>query len=334
MNLRSAKTILAAVLLSAAWNAVTVPEVRAAVVVERVVAVVNKDIVLLSELNQRVQAYLPQILKIANPRNRMRALRRVQFQQLNRIIEEKLILKEAVRRKLSVSAAEINRAIQSVMRQNNVGYKELVSALKAQGYTMARYRSELRRQILKIKTINMAVRSRISVSDDDVRAFYEKQKRKLGVQLKVNVQIIRLRLPMTDPNRPKLVAAATAKARNMLRRLKSGKTSFDGLARRVSDHPTAPKGGRLGFVSKGKLPPRVEHGVFASWAKPGKYVGPVEADDGIYLAKILGRKESEAQPFKKVKRALKRQIFEQRLKLQTYRWLKELRRKAYIDIRL
>lgn len=307
---------------------------QAGVVVERVAAVVNKEIVLLTEVNERVQPYLPQILKMANPGARARALRRVQQQQLNAIIEEKLILREAVRRKLSVSAAEINRAIQSVMKQNNVGYKELVDALKAQGYSMVRYRDELRRQILKIKTINMAVRSRISVSDDDARAFYEKQKRRLGVQLRVSVQVIRIGLPMTHADRPKLLRSAMVKARTLLAAIRTGKEKFGPMARRVSDHESAPNGGRMGFVTKGKLPPRVERGVFASSAKVGALVGPVEADDGVYLARILGRKESEAQPFEKVRRDLRRQIFEQRLRIQTARWLKELRRKAYIDIRL
>lgn len=320
--------------MTAAFLLLLAGPVRGAVVIERVVAVVEKDVVLLTELNERLRPYLPQLSKITNPTARMRAFHRLQRQELNRIIEEQLILREASERKLTVSSVEINRAIQSVMEQNKVTYKELIDALKAQGYTVERYREEMRRQILRLKTINIAVRSRITISEDDVRAYYEKQKRKLGVQQKVNAQIILFSVPVDAKERKVLMARARAKAARALAEIRSGKAGFGELAKKLSDHASRSEGGRLGFVTNGQLPVALEPLLFAAKTAKGALVGPVDSDDGVYIAKMLGRKESEALPFEKVRSSLKQQLFNERLMLQTYRWLKELRSKAYIDIRL
>jgi parvulin-like peptidyl-prolyl isomerase len=304
------------------------------VIVERVVAVVNDDVILLSEVNERVRPFLKKIMRIRDEKAQERALRRVQRQQLGQLIEEKLILAEAARRKLKVSDAEVNRAIQSVMKQNDVSYEELMEALEAQGFSRAQYKANLRKQILRLKVLNMAVRSRISVSEDDVKAFYQKQKRRLGVQLRVKVSLIRFGVPVTGPDREQKLQLARNKAQEAAKRLDEKPEEFGLLARRLSDHPSAPKGGLLGFVDRGQLQPAVEQVAFAASPDPQKVLGPVEADDGVYLVQVLDRQESEALPFDQVKDKLQRQLFQERLKQQTKQWLDELKKKAYIDIKL
>lgn len=297
-------------------------------IIERVVAVVGKDVILLSEVNTRVRPYLKQILSIKDPAGRERALRRVQRRELQRLIDERLILQEAVRRKIQVSEGEVNRAIQSVLRQNKITYKELVQALKSQGQSMEQYRTILRRQILRLKVINFAVRARITVSEDEARAFYEAQKRKLGVQKKVKVAVIRL------PMSPGKAAQAMANAKQLAARLAKHPEAFAAEARRLSNHPSASKGGDLGFIDRGVLPPMVERRVFAKDLKLPALVGPVRTDEGIYIVRVLSRRESEALPFSQVKNKVRQQLLMQRMQTRTAKWLRELRKKTYIDIRL
>ncbi len=296
-------------------------------IVERIAAVVGKDVILLSEVNARVRPYLKQILGIKDPAARDRALRKVQHRELERLVDERLILQEAVRRKIQVSEGEVNRAIQSVLRQNKITYKELAEALKTQGQSMEQYRTILRRQILRLKVINFAVRARITVSEDEARAFYETQKRKLGVQQRVKVAVIRLPLSHAP-------AAAMAKARKLMRRLAKHPEAFAAEARRLSNHPSASKGGLLGFIDKGVLPPVVERRIFAPGLKLPALLGPFRTDDGVYIVSVLGRKESEALPFAQVKNKVRQQLLMQRMQTRTGKWLQELRKKTYIDIRL
>ena len=297
-------------------------------IIERIVAVVGKDVILLSEVNARVRPYLKQILSIKDPAGRERALRRIQRRELQRLIDERLILQEAVRRKIQVSEGEVNRAIQSVLRQNKITYKDLVEALKSQGQSMEQYRTILRRQILRLKVINFAVRARIAVSEDEARAFYETQKRKLGVQQKVKVAVIRL--PLSAGN----ASDAMTKAKELAARLAKHPEAFATEAQRLSNHPSASKGGDLGFIDRGVLPPMVERRVFAKGLKLPALVGPVRTDEGIYLVRVLALRESEALPFSQVKDKVRQQLLMQRMQIRTAKWLQELRKKTYIDIRL
>lgn len=302
-----------------------------AVIVERIVAVVGKDVVLLSEVNERIRPYLRKLLSIKNPTEREKAFHRLQRQELEKLIEEKLLVQEAIRRKVEVTGAEVKRAIQSVLRQNKVGYKELVSALKQQGIGMAKYRARLSRQILRLKVINLAVRSRVTVTDDDVRAFYASQKRRLGVQQKVHVKVIRLAPPPQGPDRASKRAARLALVARLVAELKAHPEQFGALASRYSNHARAAGRGDLGFIDRGRLPPTVDRRIFGT--KALGIIGPVEADDGFYIVDVVARQASEALPFAQVKNRLKQQIFVQRVQNQTQKWLRELRKKTYIDIK-
>ncbi len=297
-------------------------------IIERVVAVVGNDIVLLSEVNARLRPYLKRVLSIKDPAARQQALERLQRREVRRLVDEKLILQEAIRRKIEVTEGEVNRAIQSVLRQNKITYKELEEALRSQGQSMEEYRTILRKQILRLKVINFAVRSRIAVSEDEARAFYESQKRRLGVQKKVRVRVIRL--AVGSHNR----AAVLERATKLAARLRTHPEEFEAKAKALSNHPSASKGGLLGFIDRGALPPVVERKVVSAQGKPPVLVGPVGSDEGIYLVQILGRKESEALPFSQVKDKVRQQVLMQRMQVRTAKWLEQLRKKTYIDIRL
>ncbi len=312
----------------------TPPKAGASIIVERIAAVVNGQIILLSDVNSRLRPYMQRLMKIEDPNARRQARKKLQNEQLQRLIEEKLILGEANRRKIQISEAEVNRAIKSVMDENNVDYDGLKAALKAQGYSMSQYKQDLKQQILRLKVLNMAVRSRISVSDDDVKAFYQKQKRRLGVDMKIEAQLILLRLPQRGAQRRKKLQVAYTTINTIKRKLEKKAASFASLAEKYSDHPSASKGGLVGYIGQGDLPPALEKIVFSAQTKKGQVIGPVETDEGIYLLKIGDKQDSEALPFNEVKNKLRKQIFQKRLEKETQQWLDQLRRKAYIDIKL
>ncbi len=304
------------------------------IVVEKIAAVVDGRIILLSEVNARVRPYMDKIMKIENPEAREQAKRRIQNEQLQGLIEEKLILTEANRRKIRVSETEVNQAVKSVMQENNITYEELKEALEAQGYPMEEYRRNLKNQIMRLQVLNMAVRSRISVSEDDARAFYQKQTRALGVDMKLTVSLILISLPITPVERRAVIKKTYEKIHVLRRQVEKNPESFASLAKKHSHHPSSSKGGFAGEVGPGDLSPALEKAVFTTDVEKGQIVGPVETEEGIYLVKIEDKEESETLPFDQVKDRLKNQIFQQRLEAETRQWLDQLRRKAYVDIKL
>jgi len=309
------------------------PTSARAEIVERVAAVVNERIVLLSELNTRVREFLPKLAQISDPKLRQQQFRLLQRRELVKLVDAILIEEEGKKRKLDVSSSDVDKAIQTVLRQNKLTLQELIATLAQEGYPFASYRQDLRKQILRLKTINLAVRSRISVSWTEVRAHYQKSVSAMGVGLKLKLSEIYLRVDRSATGRYSL-ANQQRLAQMLVGQLRAGKVTVGAVARRLSDDPeTRAKGGSLGYVGRGSLPPQVETAVFAvKGAK--KVVGPISTDSGLYIVYIHARKESEALPFEKIKRRLKGRLYQLRAAKRTEAWVKSLRQKALIDVRM
>lgn len=302
-------------------------------IVERIVAVVNERVVLLSELRMRVREHLPQLARIQDPKARDRQLAILQRQELEKLVDAILIEEEGKQRKLEVTVAEVDKAIDTVLEQNKLTRNELIATLGQEGYSFPAYRADLRRQILRLKTINLAVRSRINVSWDEVRAAYQKSVAEMGVGLKLDVSQIFLRLDRGSAGRGG-AESQRRRAERFARDVKAGKVTFADLARRVSeDGATRAQGGRLGLVGLGVLPPRVEAAAFAAKGKE-VLVGPVATDDGVYLVLVHERRESEAMPYESVKHQLRERLYNVQAAKRTAAWVASLRRRAIIDIRL
>lgn len=293
-----------------------------AAVVERIVAVVNDDIILLSELEDRLRFVVAE-----NPGQNPDRLRK---DVLDHLIDERLIAQEAVTLKLEVDRMEVDRAVDEIKRQNKITHAELEEALRAQGMTMSGYREDLRSQILRLKVLNLQVRSRVSVSDEDVRKAYEQNLRTTGTDVKVRVRQILVAIP---PDSPRTVRdTRRAQAIQLGERVRAGEDLGE-LAKQISDDPaTRAEGGDLGYVARSALPPEVGEVVFAM--KVGEVRGPIYSDLGAHIVQVLDRKASEARPFEEAKEDLRRQIHGQEVEKQTRLWLVDVRRRAHVDDRL
>ncbi len=320
------------VLAMAVGVAVLYPATAQAEIVDRIVAVVNERIVLLSELNTRVREFLPKLAQIRDPKVRQRQFHMLQRRELVKLVDAILIEEEGKKRKLRVSNGDVDKAIQTVLRQNKLTLKELIATLAQEGYPFASYREDLRKQILRLKTINLAVRSRISISWTEVRAHYQKSVARMGVGLKLKLSQIFLRVDRSATGRYGR-ANQRRRALRLVRQLRARKVTIGALARQISDDvETRSRGGDLGEVGRGTLPPQVETAVFAQKGAK-KVVGPISTDSGFYIVYIHARKESEALPFDKIKRRLKSRLYRIRAAKRTAAWVKSLRQKALIDVR-
>jgi len=146
--------------------------------VEKIAAVVNDEIVLEGELED---AAAPQFRGVdresGDGKKKWDELRR---KALEALIDSHLIGQQAIELKLAVTTEEVERAIEEVRSQNKLDATTFVDALKQQGLTMEQYRKSLKKQILELKVFNTAVRSRVSISDDEVRSYYQQNSRSMG----------------------------------------------------------------------------------------------------------------------------------------------------------
>lgn len=296
-------------------------------VVERVVAVVNDDIILKTELEQLAGTeYRGPDLSTPEGKREWADTKR---KALDQIVDSKLMEQQARELKLAVSPEEIDRAVQQVKDQNHLDDATFTDALKQQGLTMAGYRKMLREQILRLKVINTAVRARVSVGDDEVRAFYQQNARQMSGDRQAHLRQILIALP--EGATPAEVEAKKQVATKVTE-LARGGTQFAELAKQYSDdEATKEAGGDLGYIGKGVLVESLDDAVAAM--EPGDIRGPLRTDRGWVVLQLVDRKSGDVRPFDEVKEQIRRQLYDEQVQKAQASWLKELRKKSHVDIR-
>jgi peptidyl-prolyl cis-trans isomerase SurA len=314
------------VLLSFA-AATAVARGAAARMVEKIAAVIGENVVLASEVEEKAAPLMADISKVTDPDKRAARASSLRHEVLERLIDDELILQQAVELKLSVSSDQIDASIEEIKKQNNIDDDQLREALRGQGMSMGAYRADLKRQLLRFRVLNIAVGSRVNVSDEEVKAYYERH-----MKGSANTQVRASHIFVAIPEGADMATAAEkqAQAQKILERAKT--EDFAKLAREVSDDAaTRAEGGDLGFFGKDMLPKPIEELVFAM--KPGEVRGPVRADRGFHVIKLVDRKVKDAKPLDDVKDDIRMQLRQKDMERQTKIYLTELRKKTLVDIR-
>ena len=321
------KAIRAAAFLLPVAALVTAPRGAGARMVEKIAAVVGENVVLASEVEEKAAPLMADVSRVTDPDKRAARASALRREVLERLIDDELILQQAGELKLTVTSEQIDSSIEEIKKQNNIDDDQLREALKQQGMSMASYRADLKRQLLRFRVINIAVGSRVNVSDDEVKAYYERH-----MKGSANVQVRASHIFIAIPDGADVAAAAEkeAQAKKILERAKT--EDFAKLAREVSDDTaTRADGGDLGYFGKDMLPKPIEELVFAM--KPGEVRGPVRADRGFHVIKLVDRKVKDAKPLDEVKDDIRMQLRQKDMERQTKIYLTELRKKTLVDIR-
>jgi peptidyl-prolyl cis-trans isomerase SurA len=296
--------------------------------VEKIAAVVGDNIILASEVEEKAGPLLADAYRISDPQKRGARASQLRREVLDRLIDDELILQQASELKLTVSSEQVDQSIDEIKKQNNLDDEQLREALRGQGMTMAVYRADLKKQLLRYRVLNISVGSRVSISDDEVKSYYERHM-KAGGNVQVRASHIFVAIP--DGADAGVVAEKQALAQKLLERARGGE-DFAKLAKQFSDDSaTRGDGGDLGTFGKDMLPKAIEEIVFAM--KPGDIAGPVRADRGFHVIKLVERKVKDAKPLAEVQDDIRIQLRQKEMEKQTKTYLAELRKKTLVDIR-
>lgn len=307
------------------------PNAGKKIIVERVVAIVNDSIILATELEARMVPVRNEAAQIADPKERERRLSKLTTQVLDEMVNEELIVQAANDAKIDVEASEVQAALDEIKQQNNLDDAGLQQALAAQGYTISNYKQDLRRQLLRLRAVNQLVAPKVSVTEEDVRAKYDQLQRRSEAVSAVSLSHMLFKLPQHATEQQ--LAEAKAKAVKALERVKAGET-FEAVAAQMSeDQGTSATGGQLGWFQRGSLmSPEWEPIVFAM--EKGDIRGPVPGPQGLHVFLVTEVKKTELKPYGEMKEAILRDLRRREMDKQTQTWLEDLRKKAYIDIKL
>ena len=295
--------------------------------IDRVVAVVNDEIILDSELEEFTAPLLKAPLDLDTP-DGASAFDALKKKSLDRLIDTRLIGQQAAELNLKVTSEEVDRAVDEIKKQNKIEDAEFEEALKGQGFTLEGYRKNLSRQLLDMKVVNTAVRGRVVISDDEVRTAYNQSDRQNAGERLAHLREIVIAVPKNATTAE--VGKKQALAAKVATQASSGK-DFSALAKAYSESDTRADGGDLGFVQAGNLVEAL--GEVVTQMDPGDVRGPVRTQVGWSVLQLVEWKAGNLRPYDEVKDQLRRQLYDQQVEKATAAWIKELRRKAHIDVR-
>ncbi len=296
--------------------------------VDRIVAVVNDDIITLSELNEQLRPYANQVRagNFSSEQER-KMLFTVREKVLNGLVDQKLTDQEIKKANITVSNSEIDATIERIKEARFLTDEELRLVLRRQGLSLEEYRDQIKTQILRTKLINLEVKSKIVVTQEDVAAYYKDHPEIYGGEKKYHLRNILLKPPLLADEAE--TRAFREKMETIVESLKGG-ASFKEMARQYSQSPQAADGGDLGAFELSALSAQIRDAV--KDLKPGEFTDFLDTDQGYQLFYIEDIINAPAKPLEEVSGEIREKLFNEIVDTKFQSWLKDLRKRSHIRI--
>jgi len=305
--------------------------VARAELVDKVAAVVNRDIIALSEVQQRASPELARLGGERDPRKRNEQRSQILKQALDQLIAEKLVEAEVRELGLTSTASEVDEAMADVQKQNGITDPEqFAQLLSREGYTLKSYKEFLGKQIARGKLMQMKVAAKIKVSEEDLKAAYAQYAKNEGQDVEVHARHI---LVTVDPKAtPEQVEAARKKAQAIVEEARRPGMDFEALARARSEGPSREDGGDLGFFRRGVMVPAFEKAAFSM--KVGEVSEPIRTNFGWHVLKVEERRAVGVTSYEEMRPKLELQLRQQKTEKFVDQYVQELKKKAVIEVKL
>jgi peptidyl-prolyl cis-trans isomerase SurA len=304
------------------WMAALAP--AQAEVVSRIAAVVNDEIITTYALEQALDSHLAKAERRPSPAQ-LGALRK---ELLSRLIEEALIQQRIRTLKLQVGDDEVESAIVDVQTQNQLTREQLVQALQAQGLSFEQYRENLRQQILRYRLINQEVRSRVDVSEREVRDYFRAHLEEY--RLPPTVALSTISFPVPEQAGAVEREAIRAAAREALSRLRQGEP-LGQVALSYRDR-FGGTGGSMGTFAEGELTPEFAKAIAGVAA--GGLGTLAETERAIVIIQVDERTPAGLRQFEELRPEITQTLMDQKTEGRVKEWTQTLKQKAFIDVRL
>ncbi len=254
---------------------------------DHIAAVVNQESVTAGEVARRVERAQAEAGRAGMQLPPPAELKR---QALDALIDERAMITSARDSGMRVDDAEIDRAVQNIAQQNQITMPVLRERLRAEGIDYARFRANLRDQIMIERLREREVYQRIRITEEEIDQVLAEQRKAAGADAPTN--IAQILVTLADGADAATVAARRARAEAALARVRAGEP-FDAVAREISEDGNRAKGGEIGLRPASRLPDAFIEAV--QGIKPGEVAPQIlRTGAGFHVLKLIERQEAAA----------------------------------------
>ncbi len=319
---------LAAVLLLLAPAFLQAQEKPKERLLDGIAAVVNTNVITYGQVRELLMFRQRSLNEMYQGAEREQKMKESQDSALKDLIDRQLILDDFKEKGFKMPMHVIDDRMNTIVREEFGGDRTaFVRTLKAQGFSLTRFR-EVEQDKLVVQAMRQrAVRSDFVISPDKVEAYYRSNVSKYSSPEEIQLRMIVLRAG--EAGAEDSAAAKREMASEIHRKLSEG-ADFSGMAQMYSEDSTAELGGDWGWIDRKTLNDKLSNVAFS--LKPGQVSSVTELDGAFYIMRVEARKAAVTKPLAEVREEISAKLYEEeRIRLQD-QWIDTLRKKAYVKI--
>ncbi|MFA6497715.1 MAG: peptidylprolyl isomerase [Desulfurivibrionaceae bacterium] len=302
------------------------PPVAQAEMVDRIIAIVNDDVITFSDLNREGAALFRRITQEAPPEQVERTLLKAREEMLSSLIDKLIVAQRAKKLGISVGDSEVDSAISRIIERNKTTPEKFWKQMALMGSNEHDYRELIRSQVLQDRLIDYEIRSRVVVNEERIREFYEKN---YAQKMKEDAyHVLQMGFAWKEDTQG-AKDDARRRAEDARQQALAGQ-DFRTLARQSSDLPSAKDGGDIGVFKKSEMAAYMKASILG--LQPGQISAIQETPAGYQFFKLLSDRGDVGlqASYETVKEQIRQHLYEEALNSQFQKWVQELRDQAYI----
>ena len=300
-------------------------------VVDKIIAVVNDEIITLYEFNTAFEPYRKNIENTYKGDDKEAVIKQTREAFLQRLIDNMLIEQEGKKSGMGiiVKDEEIMEVLQDMLNKQKLSMQDFLKGLAKEGNTIESVKKEIRGQMMRARLLRREIKSKILVSDEEIGEYYNKNRQEYEGKETVRIkQLLLLLPPDADKN---IKAKMKNEALQLHKRVMNGE-SFDLMIVNYSQGPAAAQGGDVGFIGKGTIIPEVEAVAFS--LPIGQVSEVIESSVGFHIIQVVDKKGAGLKPIAAVREEIKTKIEDEKLDKKYDEWIASVRAKSHIEIKL
>ncbi len=319
--------LLAALMCSVALPALAEKELPGEII-DRIVAVVNDDIILLSDAEKAVAPYAEQIKERRLPdETEKMMLSRARKDIIDNLINEKLTTQRASELNIMIDEKEVDATLEQMKRSMLYSEEAFNDFLTETGYTLDDYRQQIKNQILKNKVLKHEIKSKIVVTNEEIDDYYQKRQDEFATGTQYHLKHIIMQVPKNADSSVK--EGVRKKMEEIHRQIKDG-APFESMALQYSQSSFASVGGDLGLFAGADLSDKLKDAIINT--KEGEITPVIETDMGYQIFYVQSIIENDDGLNEEVSEKIREELYNKKLDEKFSAWIKDLRDSAHIKI--